>query len=146
MAKSNKNTRILWSEDEIKLLKKLYHKGKARQIADQTGRALSAVRQKAYDMGLKTREWRLWSADEIKLLFCKLNQNQTVQSIADILGRSLNAVSKKASSIGLRKGILHPWSIQEESLLKKLHPINTAKDIAKRIGRSVPAVVSKHAY
>jgi len=142
MAKSNKNTWILWSEDEVKLLKKLFPKGKTRQIADQTGRTFAAVRQKAYDMGLKTREWRLWSADEIKLLY--LHQNQTVQSIADILGRPLTAVCKKASSIGLRKGIFHPtWSIQEESLLKKLYPTNTATDIAKRIGRSVRAVRGK---
>jgi len=49
MAKNNKNTWIHWSEDEIKLLKKLFPKGKARQVADQTGRTLAAVRQRAYD-------------------------------------------------------------------------------------------------
>jgi hypothetical protein len=102
MAKGNKRTWIHWSEDEVKLLKKLFPKGKTRQIADQTGRAFTAVRQKAYDMGLKTKKWRLWSADEIKLLY-KLYQNQTAQSIADILGRSLETVYKKASSLGLRK-------------------------------------------
>jgi len=140
MAKSNKNTLILWSEDEVKLLKKLFPKGKTRQIADQTGRTLAAVRRKAFKMGFKTRDWRLWSADEIKLLY-KLYQNQTIQSIADILGRSLNTVYKKASNLGLRKDIFYPiWSIQEESLLKKLYPTNTVTDIAKRIGRSVSAV------
>jgi len=109
MAKSNKNTLIHWSEDEVKLLKKLYPKGKARQIADQTGRTLAAVRQRTYDMGPKTRECRLWSADEIKLLY-ELHQNQPLQSIADILGRSLDAVYRKASSLGLRKNIFHPSS------------------------------------
>ena len=60
MAKSKKNTWIHWSEDEVKLLKKLFPKGKARQIADQTGRTLNAVKQRAWEMGLKTRQWRPW--------------------------------------------------------------------------------------
>ena len=68
MAKSNKNGWVSWSEDEIKLLKKLYPLGRVREIAEQTGRPLTAVRQKAYKMGIKTRERRLWSANEIKLL------------------------------------------------------------------------------
>ena len=128
MAKSNKNTLIHWSEDEVKLLKKLFPKGKERQVADQTGRTFSAIMNKAHDMGLKKGKWRLWSADEIKLLK-KLHPNQTAQSIADILGRSLATVYEKASSLGLRKGIFHPsWSIQEETLLKKLYPTNTATD------------------
>ena len=133
MAKSNKNTLIHWSADEVKLLKKLYPKGKARQIADQTGRTLDAVKQRAYEMGLTTGKWRLWSEDEIKLL-SKLHPNQTVQSIADILGRSLGTVYSKASSLGLGKGMFHPaWSVQEETLLRELYPTNTVADTAKRI-------------
>ena len=120
MAKGKKNTWILWSAGEIKLLKKLYRKGKAKQIADQTGRTLAAVRQRARVLGLQTRELHLWTTDEIKLLY-KLHPNQTVQSIADILGRSSDTVSAKALSLGLRKDIFHPvWSIQEETLLRKL--------------------------
>ena len=67
MTKRNKRTLIHWSADDVILLKKLFPKGKARQIANQTGRTLDAVKQRAYDMGLKTKKWRLWSDDEIKL-------------------------------------------------------------------------------
>ena len=59
---------VAWSEDEVKLLKKLFPPGRAREIAEQTGRPLTAVRQKAYSMGIKTGEQRLWSANEVKLL------------------------------------------------------------------------------
>jgi hypothetical protein len=69
MAKSKKNGWVSWSEDEVKLLRKLFPHGKARQISEQIGRPLTAVKQKAYSMGLKTRECpRLWSANEVKLL------------------------------------------------------------------------------
>jgi hypothetical protein len=61
MAKHKTNTWVLWSEDEVKLIKKLFPKGKARQVSQQIGRPLTAVKQKAYDMGLKTRQWCLWS-------------------------------------------------------------------------------------
>ena len=68
MAKNKKNRWVLWSEDEVKLLKKLFPRGRAREVVEQTGRPLTAVRQKAYSMGIKTRECRLWSANEVKLL------------------------------------------------------------------------------
>ena len=42
--------------------------GRASEIAERIGRPLTAVRQKAYDMGIKTRESRLWSASEVQLL------------------------------------------------------------------------------
>jgi hypothetical protein len=68
MAKSKKNSRVAWSEDEVKLLKRLFPRGRAREIAEQIGRTLAAVRQKTYSMGINTRERRLWSANEVKLL------------------------------------------------------------------------------
>ena len=102
MAKSKKNGWIAWSEDEVKLLKKLFPHGRAREIAEQTGRALTAVRQKAYSMGINTRERCLWSAKEIKLLK-KLYPTENTQSIADKLGRSLQPVRHKASLLGLKK-------------------------------------------
>ena len=47
----------------------------------------------------------------------------------------------KAHQIGIRKKETYlPWSIQEETLLKKLYPDNSFRDIASQIGRSVPAV------
>jgi len=58
-AEIKKSSRLIWSEDEVKLLKKLFPLGRAREIAEQTGRPLTAVKQKAYYMGIKTRERRL---------------------------------------------------------------------------------------
>jgi hypothetical protein len=111
-AKTKKKTSIAWSKDEVKLLEKLFADGRAREIAKRTGRSLAAVRQKAYDTGIKTRENRLWSTDELKQLK-RLYQDERVQSIADKLGRSYIAVEGKASKIGLKKQRARPWSRQE---------------------------------
>ena len=77
-----KNGWVAWSEDEVKLLKRLFPHGRARKIAEQTGRPSTAVKQKAYSMGIKTGEQRLWSANEVKLLK-KLYPTENTQSIAD---------------------------------------------------------------
>ena len=66
--KIRKNTWVAWSEDEVNLLKRLFPSGRAREIAEQTGRPLIAVRQKAYSMGIKTSVNRSWSANEVRLL------------------------------------------------------------------------------
>ena len=95
MAKSKKNTWILWSEDEVKLLRKLFPRGRTREVAEQTGRPLTAVRQKAYNMGLKTKKYHPWSANEVELLK-KLYPTENTRSIAGKLGRSLREVMTKA--------------------------------------------------
>jgi len=142
-ANTKKSGWVSWSEDEVKLLKKLFPRGRAREIAEQTGRPLTAVKQKAYSMGIKTREWRRWSANEIKLLK-KLYPSENTQSIADKLGRSSEWVRYKASLIGLKKvGIAPVWSKQEKDLLRKLYPDNSVREIANQIGRTVRAVASR---
>ena len=99
MVKSKKKKGVSWSKDEVKLLKKLFPRGKAREIAEQTGRSLATVRQKAYNMGIKTRECHRWSANEVKLLK-KLYPTEDTQSIADKLGRPLESVKIENSQIG----------------------------------------------
>jgi hypothetical protein len=94
--------------------------GRAREIAEQTGRSLATVRQKAYNMGINTRERRLWSANEVKLLK-KLYPTEDTQSIADKLGRPLESVKAIAYLNGLKKvGTAPRWSRKENALLKKL--------------------------
>ncbi len=107
---------------------------------DLLEKPLTAVKQKAYSMGIKTREWRLWSANEIKLLK-KLYPSENTQSIADKLGRSRISINHKACNIGLKKvGTPPVWSRQEDALLKKLYPHKNVRDIANQLGRTVPAV------
>ena len=142
MVKRRKNNWVRWSKDEIKLLKRLFPLGKARQVAEKTGRSLKAVKQKAYDMGLGTRQNRRWSASEIEIVK-RLYPIETARSIGARLGRSEKTVSVKARSIGVKKAECRlPWSTREDALLKKLYPDrkNTKADIAEKIGRSIYAI------
>ncbi len=139
--KTKKEAWIVWSKDEVKLLKKLYPDGGAGEIAERIGRPLTAVRQKAYNMGIKTREIRFWSAGEIRRLK-RLYPSENVQSIADKLGRSYRAVAAKAHKLGLTEE-LRVWSKRELNLLKRLYPSKTAEQIAERIGRPVQATRMK---
>jgi hypothetical protein len=129
--RAKKKTSIAWSKDEVKLLKKLYPDGGAGEIAERIGRPLTAVRQKAYHMGIKMRENRLWSADEIRQLKRRY-PSEIAQSIADKLGRSYGAVVGKAYKLGLTEE-LRVWSKRELNLLKKLYPSRTAQEIARRL-------------
>ena len=140
-AKTKKKTSIAWSKDEVKLLKKLFPQGRAREVAERTGRSLEAVKHKAYNMGIKTRENRLWSANDVRQLK-RLYPSETAQSIADKLGRTVWAITAKARELGLTEEI-RAWSKRELNLLKRLYLSKTAEQIAEQIGRSVQAIRKK---
>jgi len=53
MVKRKKLARNLWSDDEVKQLKKLYPNKRTREIAEQLGRSSKSVEMKACKMGLK---------------------------------------------------------------------------------------------
>jgi len=50
-AKAKKSRPRPWSEGEVKLLKKLYPGGRAEEIAERTGRSLTAVKTKGIRHG-----------------------------------------------------------------------------------------------
>ena len=51
-AEIKKNGWIAWSEDEVKLLKRFFPRGRAREITEQTGRPLTAVKADLFFYGL----------------------------------------------------------------------------------------------
>jgi len=91
-----------WTKDDIRLLKKLYPHGNIRKIAERLNRPLTAVRQKAYDIGMKTDVYQYWSKEDIKLLK-KLYPNTITQELAKRLRRSAGSVKTKARQLGLKK-------------------------------------------
>ena len=71
-------------------------------IANKLCRPLTAVRQKAYDMGLKTDIYSYWTEDDLKLL-SKLYPDTITDELAQRFGRSAGSVKTKARQLGLRK-------------------------------------------
>ena len=86
---------VSWSNDEVKLLKRLFPRGKAKQVAAITGRQLTAVRQKAYSMGMRTRSPHVWTRDEIEYLK-KVYFTEDIQVLADKFNMKPHSVKHKA--------------------------------------------------
>ena len=91
-----------WTEDDIKLLKKLYPHGNTRMIAEKLCRPLTAVRQKAYDMGMKTAIYNYWTEDDLEIL-TRLYPETGTNELARRFGRSAGSVKTKARQLGLKK-------------------------------------------
>jgi len=106
MAKENERNLISgpwsWTEDDIALLKKLYPRGNTKKIAERLCRPLTAVRQKAYDMGMKTDVYSYWTEDDLEML-ATLYPNTVTNELAKRFGRSAGSVKTKARQLGLRK-------------------------------------------
>ena len=96
------NGRRRWSADEISLLRELYPTMSPSQLSQRLTRPLTAVRQRAYEMGLKTDGFNYWSKKDEQFLKEHFSRRNT-PSIAEELGRSLQAVKGKAQRMGLKK-------------------------------------------
>ena len=88
-------TLVSMSKEEIKLLKRLYPKGNTKKIAEQLGRPLTAVRQKAYDLGIKTKVYQYWTEQEIRLLR-KIYSNTSIGDLTKRFGRTEGSIRIRA--------------------------------------------------
>ena len=104
--KRKKNSWVLWSEGELKLIRKLYPLGKEKEIARRTGRTESAIKGRAQRLGVKGPEiqpaYPRWSKKELNLLR-KLYPTTKAETIAERLGRSVHAVRLRIVKIGIKK-------------------------------------------
>jgi len=100
-----------WTKDDIKLLRKLYPLGNTRMIAERLNRPLTAVRQKAYDIGMKTEGYQYWDQDALKLLM-ELYPDTSTEELANRFGRSAGAIKTKARQLGLRKSKVYLKAIK----------------------------------
>lgn len=91
-----------WTKNDIKLLKRLYPRGNTRKIAERLNRPLTAVRQKAYDIGMKTDVYRYWSEVDLKLL-AKLYPETAMKDLVKRFSRSAGSIKTKARELGLKK-------------------------------------------
>jgi methylphosphotriester-DNA--protein-cysteine methyltransferase len=91
-----------WTKEDIRLLKRLYPKGNIKNLAERLNRPLTAVRQKAYDIGMKSDVYNYWTKEDLRLLR-KLYANTVTAEIATRLKRSAGSVKTKARQLGLKK-------------------------------------------
>lgn len=91
-----------WTKKDIRLLKKLYPHGNIKKIAERLNRPLTAVRQKAYDIGMKSDVYNYWTKEDLQLLK-KLYANTLTTELAERLKRSAGSIKTKARQLGVRK-------------------------------------------
>lgn len=91
-----------WTKEDIRLLKRMYPNGNIKKIAQRLGRPLTAVRQKAYDIGLKTNVYQYWTKEDL-LELARLYPNTPTARLAERFGRSSGSIKTKARELGLRK-------------------------------------------
>lgn len=151
MAEGKKVFRRPWLADERELLSKHFADMDSRQLASRIGRPLTAVRQKAYEMGLKTNSYTgPWSKREVAILK-ELYPNTSTRSLAKRIGRSMQSVGQKALKLGLKKTdeylasigfVSQPkkWTRDDLALLRQMYHSNQVDQIAARLGRSLQTV------
>jgi transcriptional regulator of aromatic amino acid metabolism len=71
-------------------------------IAEKLCRPLTAVRQKAYDIGMKTDTYQYWSDEDLKRL-TKLYSHTSTKDLSEQLDRSEGSIKTKARQLGLKK-------------------------------------------
>jgi len=139
VSKSKRGHGCKWTDDEIKLLKKLYAEKPTEELAKQLGRSLPALRQRAHMLGFKSKSYleKFWTAEDIALLK-ELYPECPIPEIAKRLGKSVATVKHQASSLGLkRKSYLEKlWTAEELQMLRELYPTcESTREIAEKIGR-----------
>ena len=151
MAEARKISRRPWSQDEVRLLRRHFADMDTRRLAAKIGRPLTAVRQRAYEMGLKTNGYSgPWSAEEVALLK-ELYPKMSTRRVAERIGRTMQSVGQKSLKLGLKKTdeylasigfVSEPkkWTQDDIALVGKMYASKSVNEIAAELGRSVPTV------
>ena len=91
-----------WTTEDIRLLRRLYPRGNTKKVAERLDRPLSCVRQKAYDLGMKTKVYQYWTEEDLNLL-AELYPDTPPDELARRFSRSAGSVKIKARQLGLKK-------------------------------------------
>ncbi len=109
-----------WTKEDIKLLKRLYPHGNTKMIAKRLGRPLTTVRQKAYDIGMKTDVYQYWTPEDLELL-AELYPDTPTEELAKRFRRSAGSVKTKARQLGLKKSDKYLKLVKSRPRHRKRH-------------------------
>lgn len=89
-----------YTEDDIRFIRKWWKRKTVAQIARHVRRSESAVRTKAWELGLTNGHEGLWTEEEVAVLRSNYGFKKASE-IARMLDRSTHAVSQKIFALGL---------------------------------------------
>ncbi|MEK7263014.1 MAG: hypothetical protein AAB071_00705 [Bacteroidota bacterium] len=132
----------LWSEFETRYLKKNFGHKTARSIARTLKRSKDAVQLKAQKLGLSEKARPRYTAEERQLIRDLYESGKaTTRQIAQRFGKPVTSIRTRISRWGLKSPMI--WSESEHDFLINNYPAMTAKEIAKKLGRTESAVIHK---
>ncbi len=135
----------LWSEKEIKFLRKYYPVKGGKYVARALGRSPHSVYNHAAKFGLKVLisiYYRPYTPREI-ILIKKYYPAKGASYAAKLLDRSPGAIRDKARKLKVRRINTTKWSIKEIEYLRKWYFKKRPLEIAKKLKRTTPAVVTQ---
>lgn len=108
--------RVIWTEQELDMLRKLYPLMTNTEIAKKLGRPKASVDKKGFDNGLKKspehrrkvaisnnkKRRNSWTKEEEAMLK-KMYQRSTYRELAETLHRNPQSIQSKATKLGLWK-------------------------------------------
>lgn len=132
-----------WTEEELDLLKKYYnkldHSILKKSIPNHTW---LSIKEKARVLGL-SRKRVAWTDLEDSII----KENYSTMPIKELSNlfsdRSFTSVKQRCIDLGLRKKSSDRWSQEEEQYLVNNYWLKSSKEIAKRLNRTLGAVISK---
>ena len=91
-------------------------------IADKLRRPLTAVRQKAYDIGMKTDIYNYWTEDDLEILTSLYPDTET-DELARRFRRSAGSVKTKARQLGLKKSQSYMKAVKSRPRKRRKHMV-----------------------
>lgn len=92
-----------WTEEEDRLLSKLYLKHGIRYIAVQLGRGHSNVSERVRVLGMKCRRNTSWTDEEMQILREAFPKDGASKVLQDILRRTANSICVRAQRCGIKQ-------------------------------------------
>lgn len=131
-----------WQESEIELITENFNPYKSSKSCvelskELSARSPSAIRKKAYDLGLCKKQV-LWTESETQLLVENFDGSAlATRNLSKMLGRSPSAIHSKAYTLGLcrqeRSVTRRPWTKDELDLLEELAGVIPVRQIYSRV-------------
>ena len=134
-----------WTPEEDEAVRERFASSGLSGLARELGRTETAVRIRAGRFGLKTRQRRLWSGDEVRRLGDLIREGKTIAESARILGRPVASVQLKMRALGLTSSRrARPWTSDQLDFLRGCFDQGLPlREIGSRLGRTPEACRQK---
>lgn len=136
-----------WTPEEDSAVRERFFSAGTAGLARELGRTETAVRIRAGRLGLRTRQRRLWSRDEVCRLCDLIRNGKTMAEAARVLCRPVASVHLKLRMLGLGgPRSARPWTPSQMAVLRGFFGQGLPlKEIGERLGRS-PNACRQMAY